>query len=104
LQTLSGSPEASVFVGADTPANAEDRPRPEVRSGTACGHHPHEIMEALVTGESRMMRAASSREPPNGSVGLESTSDPRLSIVPSELAGTVLRTLALPEIIALRRV
>jgi exodeoxyribonuclease-5 len=95
------SPEAPVFVGAGI---AEDWPVSEVAGGAARGTILHKLMEEVLTGEtsddgnSLVARATELL----CQLEIEPILDQRRGIAPTELAETVLRTLALPEIVALR--
>jgi exodeoxyribonuclease-5 len=97
-------PEATVFVGTGTVEETEDWPISEVAGGAARGTILHKLMEEVLTGETP--------DDPNSlharatelicQLGIEPAADARLGIAPAELAQTVLRTLALPEVLSVR--
>ncbi|MBO0710966.1 MAG: PD-(D/E)XK nuclease family protein, partial [Acetobacteraceae bacterium] len=96
--------EAAVFAGAGAAEYAEAWPQSQVAGGAARGTILHKLMEEVLTDEtpddrnSLFARAAELL----GELGIAPASDERLGIAPAELASTVLRTLALPEVAARR--
>ena len=96
--------EPSVFVGSGPAEEADRWPASEVAGGATRGTILHKMMEEVLTGETPDTRDAlvSRAAELLSQLGIEPVSDPRYGIAPSELASTVLRTLALPEIATLR--
>ena len=96
--------EPVVFVGSATAEEAAEWPILEVAGGATRGTILHKLMEEVLTGETQddndslLARAAELLS----QLGIEPSSDPWRGIAPPELAVSVLRTLALPEIAALR--
>jgi exodeoxyribonuclease-5 len=97
-------PEVPIFVGAGTAENSQEWPRSEVAGGATRGTILHKLMEEVLTREtpddrnSLLARATELL----CQLEIEPTLDARQGIAPTELAETVLRTLTLPEIVALR--
>jgi len=96
--------EPAVFTDSGAVEEADEWPVPEVAGGATRGTILHKLMEEVLTGETPddhdglLARAAELLL----QLGIEPVSDPSRGIAPPELATTVLRTLALPEIAALR--
>jgi len=97
-------PEPAVFTGSVSLAEANEWPVPEGAGGATRGTILHKLMEEILTGETPeerdglLARAAELLS----QFGVEAATDPSRGITPAELAGTVLRTLALPEVAILR--
>ena len=97
-------PEPAVFTGSGILDEQDEWPVPQVAGGAIRGTILHKLMEEVLTGETAddhdnvHARAAELLS----QLGIAPSSDPRDGIVPAELAETVMRTLALPEIAALR--
>jgi ATP-dependent exoDNAse (exonuclease V) beta subunit len=98
------TPERAVVTGSVVLEQADEWPIPEVASGAMRGTILHKLMEEVLTGETPddhdglLARSAKLLS----QLGIEPASDPREGIAPVELAATVLQTLALPEVAALR--
>ena len=98
------STEAPVFMSTGVIEEAPDWIAPEVAGSATRGTILHKLMEEVLTGEtpddrnSLLVRAAELL----CQLGIEPASDARQGIAPAELGETVLRTLALPDIAALR--
>jgi exodeoxyribonuclease-5 len=80
-------------------------PLMEIAGSATRGRILHKLMEEVLTGETKdAIEALESRAGQLlGQLGQEPSADPKLGISPKELATTVLRTLTLPEIAALRQ-
>ncbi len=97
-------PEAPVFMSAGTVEGAPDWIAPEVAGSATRGTILHKLMEEVLTGETPEDRTSLLTRGTEllCQLGIEPASDARQGIAPVELAETVLRTLALPDIAALR--
>jgi len=103
-------PQGSIEVEAEPQivVTAEDVPAPDVtiavQGGRERGLIIHKLFEEVLTGETQddlpalIARAADLVR----AIGREPGADAMVSLAPEEMAGTVARTLALPEIAALR--
>ena len=95
---------AEIWAASDTSQPDEDMPSPAVQGGRERGLILHKLLEEVLTGETSddaealvsrardLIIAIGQRPVENAAIGLSAT----------ELAGCVSRTLALPEIVALR--
>ncbi len=92
-----------VFGDSDRPAETVP-PQIAIQGGRDRGVVLHKLMEEVLTGETadREKDLRSRAEVLLRSIGGEVVRDPALGLSPAELAGCVLRTLALPKIAALR--
>lgn len=96
--------EADIWTGSVDGQPAElDAPAP-VQGGRERGLILHKLMEEVLTGETGDALSALATRAENliRALGKIPASDPAAGLVPAELAGCVARTLALPEIVALR--
>jgi ATP-dependent exoDNAse (exonuclease V) beta subunit len=96
--------EADIWTGSEDAPPAElDAPAP-VQGGRDRGLILHKLMEEVLTGETDEALSAlvTRAEDLIRALGKIPVSDPAAGLVPAELAGCVARTLALPEIVALR--
>ncbi|HUS96192.1 MAG TPA: 3'-5' exonuclease, partial [Hyphomicrobiaceae bacterium] len=76
----------------------------EIAGGATRGTILHKLMEEVLTGETQDIAAELERRATELLIqlGQEPSVDPKIGIAPNELAATVIRTLNLPEIAALR--
>jgi ATP-dependent exoDNAse (exonuclease V) beta subunit len=106
MELEDGPPSAPVplFDSADDAQLASEVPAPAVAGSSQRGIILHNLMEEVLTGEILATAAELHRraEELMAQLGLEPNSDPASGISPAELAGTVQRTLALPEVGELR--
>jgi ATP-dependent exoDNAse (exonuclease V) beta subunit len=98
------SAPAPLFDSADDAQLASEVPAPAVAGSSQRGIILHKLMEEVLTGETSATAAELHRraEELMAQLGLEPNSDPASGISPAELAATVERTLALPEVGELR--
>jgi ATP-dependent exoDNAse (exonuclease V) beta subunit len=96
--------EATVFVGAGTIEEAEDWPASEVAGGATRGTILHKLMEEVLTGETSDDRDTLFARAIEllSQLGIQPAADPSPGVSPAKLAATVMRSLALPEVAALR--
>ncbi|MFZ1094646.1 MAG: PD-(D/E)XK nuclease family protein [Xanthobacteraceae bacterium] len=106
MELEDGLPSAPVplFDSADDAQLASEVPAPAVAGSSQRGIILHKLMEEVLTGEILATAAELHRraEELMAQLGLEPNSDPASGISPAELAATVERTLALPEVGELR--
>jgi ATP-dependent exoDNAse (exonuclease V) beta subunit len=106
MELEDGPPSVPVplFDSADDAQLASEVPAPAVAGSSQRGIILHKLMEEVLTGEDSATAAELHRraEELMAQLGLEPNSDPASGISPAELAGTVERTLALPEVGELR--
>ncbi len=97
-------PLPSVFTGPEIVDKGTETERPDVAGGATRGTILHKLMEEVLTGETQDdVRVLAQRATELISqLGISPSTDPRLGISPIELAETIVRTLGLPEIAALR--
>ena len=78
--------------------------RPDVAGGATRGTILHKLMEEVLTGETSDDATALVQRATEllSQLGVAPSADPKLGISPTELAETIMRTLRLPEIAALR--
>ena len=98
------SAPAPLFDSADDAQLASEVPAPAVAGSSQRGIILHKLMEEVLTGETSATAAELHRraEELMAQLELEPNSDPASGISPAELAATVERTLALPEVGELR--
>jgi ATP-dependent exoDNAse (exonuclease V) beta subunit len=103
-ETSSPSEPEFVFVDPDTAEKAVEITIPNVAGGSTRGTVLHKLMEEVLTGEttddvpSLIRRAAELLSQLN----ILPAPDAKSGLVPTELAGTITKTLLIPEIAALR--
>jgi exodeoxyribonuclease-5 len=104
LEDGAPSTSAPLFEDEDDAQVANEIPVPSVAGSSQRGTVLHKLIEEVLTGETSAVPAELHRRAAElvGQLGLEPVSDPSTGISPMELAGTVERTLALPEIAQLR--
>jgi exodeoxyribonuclease-5 len=93
-----------LFDSADDAQLATEMPVPTVAGSSYRGILLHKLMEEVLTGETLAVAPELHRRAAEliGQLGLGAENDPARGISPAELAGTVQRTLALPEVARLR--
>jgi exodeoxyribonuclease-5 len=93
-----------LFDSADDAQLTTEVPVPSVAGSSQRGIILHKLMEEVLTGETLAGAPELHRRAAEliGQLGLEAENDPARGISPAELAGTVQRTLALPEVAQLR--
>lgn len=96
--------EAAIWAGSDDSSTAELAAPPTVQGGRERGLVLHKLMEEVLTGEIAEVPAALARRAEEliRALGKLPVADPVAGLAPDELAGCVIRTLTLPEIVALR--
>jgi ATP-dependent exoDNAse (exonuclease V) beta subunit len=96
--------EPPVSVGPGAAEETEEWPVPQVAGGAARGTVLHKLLEEVLTGETADDQVSLDRRATEllSQIGVEPAPDPRHGIATVELAETVLRILALPQIAALR--
>lgn len=96
--------EADIWVGADDGPPAEPEPSAPVQGGRERGLILHKLMEEVLTGEidAAPLALAARAEDFIRALGKVPCPDPAAGLSAEEMAGCVTRTLALPEIAALR--
>lgn len=96
------SEPSPVFTDPDSVEQA--LPAIEVKGGSTRGTILHKLMEEVLTGETEDTALDLERRSREllEQLGETAVDDPSVGISPVELAGTVLKTLALPEVAALR--
>lgn len=92
-------------VFSDPKSSEEELPSVEIKGSAKRGLILHKLMEEVLTGETQDVAADLERRAREllTQLGEMSAEDPKAGISPEELATTVLRTLALPEVAALRQ-
>jgi exodeoxyribonuclease-5 len=105
LEALVPSEPEPVFVDPRTAEEAVEVAIPDVAGGATRGSLLHKLMEEVLTGETTdgvpdLTRRA---EELLSQWGLSPVADAKSGLVPAELAGTIIKTLRIPEIAALRR-
>ncbi|MEQ9152775.1 MAG: 3'-5' exonuclease, partial [Parvibaculum sp.] len=85
-------------------ASEEERAVPQIRGGTARGLVLHKLIEEILTGETGDAEVAMTERAGDllGQLGLEPSDDPATGYSPAEIAASVARALALPEVAAVR--
>jgi ATP-dependent exoDNAse (exonuclease V) beta subunit len=98
------SPSEPVPVFSDPESVEADVPFTEIAGSATRGRILHKLMEEVLTGETQDDDDGLERRATEllAQLGHATSADPRLGITPKELAATILRTLNLPEIAALR--
>lgn len=99
------SPEiAEIWAASDTAQPDENMPSPAVQGGRERGLTLHKLLEEVLTGETPDASEAlvSRARDLIIAIGQTPVEDAAIGLSPDELAGCVSRTLALPEIAALR--
>ena len=99
------TPEAvEVWAAHDARQPNDEAERPSVQGGRDRGLILHKLLEEVLTGETAEDSAALTDRARSliTALGRPETEDPTQGLAPGELAGCVTRTLALPEIAALR--
>ncbi|MFB9982377.1 UvrD-helicase domain-containing protein [Mesorhizobium kowhaii] len=96
--------EADIWTGSDDSPPAELEAPALVQGGRERGLILHKLMEEVLTGETceAFSALATRAESLIRALGKIPAADPTAGLVPEELAGCVARTLAIPEIAALR--
>ncbi|MDX2387800.1 AAA family ATPase [Sinorhizobium medicae] len=96
--------EADIWAGSDDDTPSELGVPMAVQGGRERGLVLHKLMEEVLTGETDDASAALARRAEEliRALGKVPVADPAAGLAPEELAGCVTRTLALPEIAALR--
>jgi ATP-dependent exoDNAse (exonuclease V) beta subunit len=91
-------------VFTDPESVEEERPPVEIKGSAKRGSILHKLMEEVLTGETQDAHLDLERRARELLMQLGETpaEDPKIGISPVELANTVLKTLALPEVTALR--
>jgi hypothetical protein len=106
IELEDGMPSMSLqlFEDEDDAQIANEIPVPSVAGSSQRGTILHKLMEEVLTGETSAAPAELHRRAAElvRQLGLEPVGDPSTGISPTELAGTVERTFALPEIAELR--
>lgn len=103
-EQVEGPPPLPIFTDPEAVDKGSEHERPDVVGGATRGTILHKLMEELLTGETLdddkalVERAAELL----AHLGIAPSADPKLSISPTELAETIMRTLRLPEIATLR--
>lgn len=102
-ETNGASPEP-IPVFSDPEELETAVPLIEIAGGATRGTVLHKLMEEVLTGETQDKAADLERRALEllGQLGQAPSSDPKIGISPGELATTIMRTLNLPEIVALR--
>jgi exodeoxyribonuclease-5 len=105
LEPAPPSTPVVLFELEDDAQIAHEIPVPTVAGTSQHGIILHKLMEEVLTEETSAATSADLRQRAAelvAQLGLEPVSDPSTGIAPAELAGTIERTLALPEIAQLR--
>lgn len=97
-------PSEPDIVYSDPGSIDAEGPRAVIAGGATRGTILHKLMEEVLTAETLDTKVALEARATEllAQLGLEPSPDPRLGIAPYELADTVLRTIALPEVATLR--
>ncbi len=101
------TPEAvEVWAAGDARQPDDEAERPSVQGGRERGLILHKLLEEVLTGETAQDNAALAERAQAliAALGRPAVEDPSQGLSPGELAACVTRTLALPEIAALRSV
>jgi exodeoxyribonuclease-5 len=98
------TPPLSVFTDPEAVDKASEVERLDVAGGAMRGTILHKLMEEVLTGETSDDAKALAQRATEllSQLGVAPSADPKRSISPAELAETIIRTLCLPEIVALR--
>jgi ATP-dependent exoDNAse (exonuclease V) beta subunit len=98
------SQSASVPVFSDPESAEADVPGSEITGSATRGTILHKLMEEVLTGETQAAAAEVERRATEllAQLGQAPSADPKIGIAPKELAASIVRTLNLPEIAALR--
>jgi ATP-dependent exoDNAse (exonuclease V) beta subunit len=100
----SALPPLPLFENPEDAEEATEIPAPAVAGSSTRGLILHKLIEELLTGELQGGVLEIERRSVEllGQLGIKPVDDPRAGIAPTEIAGTVVRTLDLPEIAQLR--
>ncbi|WP_312064015.1 UvrD-helicase domain-containing protein [Brevundimonas sp.] len=101
------TPEAvEIWAARDARQPNDEAERPSIQGGRERGLILHKLLEEVLTGETAEDSAALTDRARSliAALGRPAAEDPSRGLAPGELAGCVTRTLALPEIAALRPV
>ena len=98
------SPPLPIFTDPEAVDKASEIEPLDVAGGTTRGTILHKLMEEVLTGETADDAKALTQRSAEllSQLSVAPNADPKLGISPTELAETIIRTLCLPEIIALR--
>jgi ATP-dependent exoDNAse (exonuclease V) beta subunit len=104
LHEADAPPTESVPVFSDPESVEAAVPVIEIAGSATRGTILHKLMEEVLTGETQDTTAELERRATEllSQLGREPSADPKFGIAPTELAATIVRTLNLPEIAALR--
>ena len=96
--------EPPVIVGSTAAEQTERWPVSPIAGGAIRGTVLHKLLEEVLTGETAEDQVSLRHRATEllSELSIEKASDPKYGIAPEELAATVLQTLALPELAALR--
>jgi ATP-dependent exoDNAse (exonuclease V) beta subunit len=89
-------------VFSDPESVEEAAPVIEIVGSATRGIILHKLMEEVLTGETQDAAAECRAAELLAQLGIEPSADPKVGIAPKELATTIVRTLDLPEITAIR--
>ena len=97
-------PSEPDIIYSDPESVDAEGPRAEIAGGATRGTILHKLMEEVLTAEALDTKVSLEQRATEllAQLGLKLSTDPKLGIAPYELADTVLRTIALPEIATLR--
>ena len=97
-------PPLPLFENPEDAEEATEIPAPAVAGSSTRGLILHKLIEELLTGELEGGVLEIERRTLEllGQLGIKPVDDPKTGIAPTEIAGTVVRTLNLPEIVQIR--
>ena len=104
VEKIEVPPALPIFTDPEVVDKTNEIERLDVAGGATRGTILHKLMEEVLTGETPDDATAIVQRATVllSQLGVAPSADPKLGIAPTELAETIMRTLHLPEIVALR--